>query len=543
MAKNNFFIALFALWALGTQASDNKYVAFLTDKANSSYTLENPGQFLSERALQRKNKLGISVSEEDLPVSDFYLQQLAEYEVEILHTSRWFNAVLIEADEETANELSGLGFIREINLVAHSDESGANSRRRHGRSATRELSSEWFPFVTNALQNRMLGVDEMHKKGFMGEGMRIAIFDSGFQGVDQSSFYSHLHQNDRLVYTRDLILKTGNVFQYDNHGSKALSTIAAYSENEYLGVAYNAEFVLCVTEDVGSEYPVEEYYWLIAAELADSLGTDIISSSLAYTTFDDPSMNYTYSDLDGHTAVITKAAKMAASRGMIVVTSAGNDGNKSWKYINAPADADSILAVGAVNMDMKHSSFSSFGPSADGRIKPELCALGTSVKVVSGENIYNSNGTSFSTPLVSGLVAGFWQAFPELNSFEVMEILKSTASNSLAPDTVVGYGVPNFIEAFNKAADIEETAEDTFVVYPNPVDGSKIFVASSGFLDIGKVKVNFADFKGAVVKDIEVQVFSPSETLEIDISDLGTGYYLTNFTNGSKKKTVKLIVL
>ncbi len=532
----NSIVFLLVFFISGTLlAQENIYLVLLKDKNNTPYSIDQPEQFLSPRSIARKVKYSIPVTEEDLPVDPAYLETLKNnHNISILHSSKWFNAVIVTADMNESLQLLGEPFVQSVEQIAigtdiPSGEKGAGSN---------------YTGLSNKIQNRIIGIPEMHQKGFTGEGMLIAIFDSGFAHVDQSSFYQHVFDNNRIIFSRDFIGKSDNVFQYDIHGSRSFSTFAAYKEDVYKGSAYNADFVLCVTENVVSEYRVEEYYWLAAAELADSLGVDVISSSLAYTEFDHPGMNYTYEDLDGKTAIITQAAKLAASKGMVVVTSAGNDGNKRWKYINTPGDADSILTIGSVNLDLQRSAFSSYGPTADGRIKPDLCALGNDAVAVTGENIAKVDGTSFSAPQISGLVAGFWQAFPDLTGQEVIEILKATASNSASPDTLIGYGIPNFMEAFNKASDVEENTEETFVVYPNPVDGTKkVFVDSNGFLEIGKVNINFIDFKGAFIKSMEMQVFSRNEILEIDVSDLHQGYYLAEFNANNKSKIVKLVVL
>ncbi len=532
-------------------AQSKIYNITLKDKVGTLYNVNQPENFLSPRALERKARLNIPILEQDLPVSDTYLNSLRTFDVNILHTSKWMNSVLVEAEEATLNQIENESYIKSIDLVAQNVTTPSSGRisatkfgsKKSGRKRNKRRIKSTIE--SNAHQNRMIQVDKMHEMGYSGEGMLVAIFDSGFDEVNESSFFDHLYENDQIVFTRDFVGKSDNVYQYDTHGSNSFSVMSAYKENEYVGVVYDADFVLCVTENVSTEFRVEEYYWLAAAELADSLGVDVINSSLAYTTFDDPNMSYTYEDLDGQTTVVTNAAKIASEKGMIVATSVGNDGNKSWKYLNAPSDADSVLAIGAVGMDLERSGFSSFGPTADGRIKPDLCALGTNVKVVKGELVGTSSGTSFSTPLIAGLAAGFWQALPELSSFEVMELLRSTASNSLNPDTVLGYGIPNFVDAYNKALDVEEKTDETFIVYPNPVDGSKIFVASSGFLEIGKVTVNFADFQGRILRSIEQEVFSVTNDLEIDVSDMRQGYYLVEFVvpKTDKRKLVKLILL
>ncbi len=534
MGRNSFLLLLLLLTTSTLFAEENIYFVRFKDKANSTYNVNNPQAFLSQRAIDRKSQFNIPIINEDLPVNSQYIETLkSNYAIDVLFPSKWLNGLLVKAEMEESLKLLGETFVVSVEQVAIGTQIPSSEKSSGSNTAG----------ITNSLQNRMIGIPDMHARGYTGKGMLIAIFDSGFSHVDNSTYYKHVFSNDQIVFTRDFVGKSDNVYQYDIHGSRAFSTFAAYKEDVYEGPAYDADFVLCVTENIASEYRVEEYNWLIAAELADSLGVDIISSSLAYTDFDHPGMSYTYSDLDGKTTVITRAAKIAAKKGMVVVVSAGNDGNKAWKYINAPSDADSILSVGSVNLDMTRSSFSSFGPTADGRIKPDLCALGKDVVTVTGENLATPDGTSFSAPQVSGLVAGFWQAFPELTAQEVIEILKATASNKDAPDTLIGYGVPNFTAAYNKAADVSETTEETFVVYPNPVDGTKVLVASSGFLDIGKVNISFIDFKGAFIKSMEMQVFSKNETLEIDVSDLRQGYYLAEFNVHNKSKIVKLVVL
>jgi len=513
-----FFLAFFISEQAFSQL--NIYNVSFVDKSGTAYNLSNPEEFLSQRAVERKARFNIPITEQDLPVSREYLQAIGEYDVSILHTSRWFNSALVVATDSIASLMESETYVSKVELVANNTDIPMNGRMGSSKSGTKRNSSKLKPAaVTNTLQNKMLQVNEMHEMGYTGEGILVAIFDSGFREVDQSSYFDHLHENNQIIFTRDFIGKTENVYQYDTHGTQAFSVMGAYKEDNFVGISYNADFVLCVTENITSEFRVEEYYWAIAAELADSLGVDIINSSLAYSTFDDPEMSYTYEDLDGETTVVTRAANIAAAKGMIITCSVGNDGNKPWKYLNAPADADLILSIGSVDFpNLERSGFSSFGPTFDGRIKPDLCALGVGVRVVKGESIGASNGTSFATPLVAGLSAGFWQAFPELSSYEVMEILKSTASNSEMPDTIIGYGLPNFVDAYDKASDGDEETEETFVVYPNPNDKRKISVRSPSFLEIGTIKVNFADFNGTTIKSMELQVYNSSSDLEIDVS-------------------------
>jgi serine protease AprX len=273
----------------------------------------------------------------------------------------------------------------------------------------------------------------------------IGIFDAGFAGVNQSIYFDHLFENDKIIAVQDFVRNSGDVYQYDDHGTGVLSSISGYEESVYEGVAYDADIILCVTEDVPTEYIIEEYNWIFAAEFADSAGVDIINTSLGYNTFDDISMNYKYDDLDGDIARITRATDIAASKGILCVVSVGNEGSNNWEKLVAPADADSALAVGAVSSDFQYLNFSSSGPTSDERIKPDVAALGQGTKIIqyNGE-ISTGSGTSFASPMIAGLAAGLWQAYPELDNMEIIGLIRKGGSQFMQPDTLIGYGVPDY---------------------------------------------------------------------------------------------------
>ncbi|MDZ7605892.1 MAG: S8 family serine peptidase [Cyclobacteriaceae bacterium] len=474
----NFIIVLLGVLVSSTDSfgAVNRYMVFFKDKENSTFSIDKPEEFLSERALTRRNNQNISMTSNDLPVSPSYLDQLADLpEVNVFFATKWLNGVLVETDEGNLDEIKLLPFVNEVKYVAPNHVLTGSGNRRHSKKEYMMMSDT--NDAESQSQNAFIGVDIMHNSGYRGEGMLIAVFDSGFDDIDNSSFFSHLFTGDKILGTRDFIRNSRQVFQYDQHGSKVLSCISAFKEGVYTGTAPQADLVLCVTEDVGTEYRIEEYNWLFAAEYADSLGVDVINSSVGYFEFDDERMDYSYDRMDGNTAIITVAADLAASKGILVVASNGNEGNNSWKYLNAPADADSILAVGSVTYDKIKSGFSSYGPSSDDRIKPELSALGSNVKVAFREQIGSANGTSFSSPLLAGLAAGFWQAFPQLTNMEVIQYLKMSASQAHRPDTLQGYGIPNFTLAFNKAKLNEGGIEEKLVVFPNPVTHKKIIIS------------------------------------------------------------------
>ena len=523
----------------------NRYVVFFIDKNGSEYSLHAPEDFLSAKALLRREKQHISINEHDLPVSSDYLNALTSMDsVSVFFTTKWLNGVLIETSPSQAEKINTQPFVKRVEYVApgfklSSDgKNGRNSRNSNNNLRPKKQDDE------SGAQNAFIGADEMHKAGFRGEGMLIAVFDSGFETVDQSSYYKHIFDRGKIIGEKDFVKNSGNVYQYDSHGSKVLSCISAYRTGSYTGTAPEADLVLCVTEDVSAEYRIEEYNWLFAAEYADSIGVDIINSSVGYSYFSDEDMDYTYADLDGKTTVVSRAAMQAAGKGMLVVVSNGNEGNNSWTYLNAPADADSVLSVGAVTFDETKSNFSSYGPSSDGRIKPELSALGSWVRVVYRDEITYANGTSFATPLTSGLAAGFWQAYPELTNMEVMEYLKVTASQANQPDTLIGYGIPNFLRAYNRAKMNEGNIENKFVVFPNPVTNKRIiYLYAENTRQSDVATLSFYDLKGSEISSKNIAVSSEKEMLEIDVSFLTPGTYILNYLTGSVRQKIKLVVL
>ena len=545
MGKNRFYaFVLMMICTFPTMGKVNRYIVFLNDKNNNSYSIENPEEFLSPRALKRRSNQNINITIHDLPVSHTYLNALKTFDgVDVHFTTKWMNAVLVEMDETMVNELESLDFVKKVNYVAPDSKLAASMQ--NGRVAAlmkkkEEISGE---YESNA-QNEFIGIDVMHGAGYKGEGMLIAIFDSGFEFIKESPYYAHLFSENKIIGTKDFIRGSSDIFQYDTHGSKVLSCISAFNEGEYSGTAPEADLALCVTEDISSEYRIEEYNWLFAAEYADSLGADIINSSVGYSYFDDERMNYTYDDLNGKTAIITKAATIAASKGILVISSNGNEGNNSWKYLNAPADADSILSVGAATYSLERSNFSSFGPTSDGRIKPDISALGSWVRIAYKNEIAYANGTSFSAPMVAGLAAGFWQAYPELTNIEVIQYLKMTANQSNSPDTLLGYGIPNFMKAFNKVKINEGDVMNKFVVFPNPVTNKRIIYFYVDSLADEKIyNLNFYDLKGSHIRSEEVSIYNSQDLIEVDVSFLTPGSYILTYVNGTKQKKSKLVVL
>lgn len=409
-----------------------------TDKVGTTGSLDNPSAYLSDRAIQRREKQHIPIDSTDLPVSERYLQAIQDAGCELLFTSRWNNgAVVCFSDMDIVHKLQQLYFVDTVQLTQN-DQAPLHQKKKLPPLAP--------PTIGNSTKEQLqqIGLEQLHNAGFHGQGIRIAIVDNGFYKADQWQAFDKARE--QIVFTRDFVSAEDDVYQTGTHGTMVFSTIAGYIADQYQGTATEAEYCLFRTEDDATESIREIDAQVAAFELADSLGADIITTSLGYgTRFDDPAMDITYRMLDGKTMRNSRAATIAARKGMTVCVSMGNEGNNDWHYMLSPADADSILTVGSVTRLGEHSTFSSYGPAADLRTKPDICALGSEAAIISATNgdITYANGTSFSTPIVAGMAACLWSALPELSNMQLIESIVRYASNVSSPDDALGYGIPN----------------------------------------------------------------------------------------------------
>ncbi|WP_277478213.1 S8 family serine peptidase [Catalinimonas alkaloidigena] len=528
-------------WVL---AQESQYVVFFSDKDTLAYDLDRPEEYLSVRAIERRYKQNIPVTYSDFPVKEDYLKQLRELGAEVYYKTRWFNGALIEATPEELESILAENFIVGSELVK---PRGRGERRKSGSSTgkSRRTRKQEEPLeqLLNMEQNDMLGIDEMHEDGFNGEGMLIAVFDGGFRGVDTVAYFQHIYEDDRMLPGYDFVGNSPDVYQYGQHGTEALSCIGAYLPGVLEAGAYGADYMLCVTEEVSSEYRIEEYNWLFAAEYADSTGADIISTSLGYTTFNDSAMDYSYEDLDGQSAVITRAVDAATDRGIICVVSAGNEGSGSWHYVSPPADAQDILAVGAVSRTRDKVSFSSYGPSVDGRVKPDVSALGLQTVVVDASgNVVTSNGTSFAAPLIAGFVAGVWQAIPHATNVEIIEKIRFSGDMSLTPNNETGYGIPDYNRLMdNYLTPIEDMPQKHYYkVYPNPVEDSDLIIEPSNGNFEGTLHINLYSPEGKLMLEKNVDEFKRN-SLTLDMDGLSQGVYIMHILSASVSDTLKIV--
>ncbi|RYC69336.1 S8 family serine peptidase [Spirosoma sordidisoli] len=543
LTKAGWLVTLFVLVSFSVAGQTNrKYLVLLRDKASSPYSIDRPGQFLSQRAIQRRQKQNIAVLERDLPVTPAYVAQIQQTGARIWYTSRWFNAVLVETNETTLATIQRLPFVAGVEFNkslanARLGETGRVASLAQAGSAGKFGAVEPLNYGNSLNQVTQIGADKMHQAGYRGEGMLIGVLDSGFLRANQLSFLKPLFDEKRILATYDFVRKETSVYEDDSHGLSCLSAIAATADNQLYGTAFKAQFILLRTEDAGSEQRIEEANWLFGAEYADSAGVDVISSSLGYTTFDDPASGYTYRDMNGKTALSSRAAQIAAETGMVVVVAAGNEGSGSWRYLSAPSDAAAVLAIGAVTQTGQRAAFSSFGPSADGRVKPDLAARGQGTLVGSpGGQIVSGNGTSFATPLVAGLAAGFWQANPRLTAAQVTDALRRSGSQYTSPDDQVGYGIPNFERAMEVARTYSQ-----FLIYPNPFSDSQPLAVQWGDVQANTtIDATLTDLAGRVVWSNR---YTPAGLAAFVLPplNLSAGLYVMTLVAGDQKRSIKVI--
>ena len=424
-----------------------KYRVYLTDKKTSEFSIRKPEQFLSERALARRKRQGIKVDETDLPVPSVYLQELRNQGVDVWHCSKWNNTVVVGCtDTELMSKVSALPFvstIRQVAVYTNGPKPADDSRKDNQTEVARATSGTTYRNAYD--QIAQLNGIALHGAGFRGEGMVMAVLDGGFFNADVVTGLA----KTKVLGTKDFVTPGGNVYEEDPHGMMVLSCIGANEPGWQIGTAPEASFWLLRSEDGNSEQLVEEDNWCAAVEFADSVGADVLNASLGYVKFDDGVGSLTAEDINGRTHINSITASMIASKGMILCNSAGNSGRDAWGKIGVPADATDILAVGAIDHSATITAFSSRGYSADGRVKPDVVALGGASSVYDTKGrLSMANGTSFSSPTLSGMVACLWQALPHLNAYQIMDIIRRSSDRYDNPDESYGYGLPDFFKAY-----------------------------------------------------------------------------------------------
>lgn len=534
MKKAGTFLVLTFLCLTGFTSNAQlrpRYFVYFKDKIASPFSIQKPTEYLSARAITRRQRQDIAITAADFPVNPAYVEAVQQTGAHVLFTSRWFNAALLEATDAQWAAIQALPFYKNTERNLPLTNTDTRGLARLGATYDKFGTTEAIDYGSMQGQLSMLGVPDLHEKGYRGRGVMIAVLDGGFPRANELTYLKPLFDDKRLVDTYDFVSRKAFVYDNHPHGINCLSTMAANQPGLLVGAAFEASYALYRTENDFSETPYEEAIWVLAAERADSVGVDIISSSLGYNQFDNPVYDYTTRDLDGRTALISRAAVYAARRGVLVVNSAGNSGSDSWRLVTPPADADSIITVGAVFANRSIAPFSSVGPTTDGRIKPDVAAQGVGTAIgnsIGPGGTTTSSGTSFSAPLIAGLAAVLWQEFPFLSAQQLLTVLQRSGSQAAQPDSLLGYGIPSaqraeeIIRRDYAPLAVEPSSGLTATLYPNPAHDEVV-------LDFGQnqipesTEIQLLSVTGHVLRR---QFSASSETkAHLSVSTLSAGFY------------------
>jgi len=530
-----FFIFLSASSiSIFSQANSNLYYWIkLKDKNHSPYSIGSPLQFLSQKSIDRRTNQNIAIDSSDLPISQLYIDSLAPHITRLVHRLKWFNIIVVEIDDSTkVDSVKQFSFVDSIAPIAYFPYKLLQNKFETVNPLNQQLI---YPNKYGSAYHQIsrLNADLLHQLGYRGQGVIISMMDNGLNNADNIHAFDSVRP--RILGTWDFVHNQQDIYHDGGHGTTTFSCVAGNIPGQFLGTAPDASFYLMQSEDNNAEWVMEEYNWAAAAEMADSGGAKIFSTSLGYTTFTPDIGDNTYADLNGNKTIITQAGNIAFSKGILVFNSAGNEGSGGWHYIVAPADGDSVLAIGAVDVFDTIAGFSSRGPNSAGRIKPDLCAQGVSAAVINTDGtIGTSDGTSFSCPIMAGCAASLWSAFPGKSAQEIKDAIVISADRFWTPDSAYGYGIPNFYNAYlllktNYNGDILHINDDV-AVYPNPFSNQLNVSLYSG--EGQNHTIEIFDLSGKKV--FEEQFYIREKTFEIftlDVSYLADGEYILRYDN------------
>ncbi len=527
------------------------FIVRFTDKNGTSFSLSTPEAYLSARAIARRTGQGISVDSSDLPVLQAYVDSVAMLTGGKIHgRSKWFNfCVVLVRDSADILAVTGKPYVAGAEYIAYYRDSlyrpapVANNNAGEGAGKTSIDGSVFYGNTWN--QTALVQGDLLYSAGYDGSGKLIAVMDGGFRYTDIHAGFSAMWSDGRMVDRYNFVKKTTDVFAYDDHGTKALSTMAGFVPDAYVGSAPKASYAVYVTEDGNSEQPIEMVNMLLAAERADSIGADVISASLGYNGFEAPMADLVFAtDLDGKTTIAAKAMNRATSKGMLCVITAGNEGGNSWNRILTPGDADSALTVGSVNIGGAAAPSSGYGPNAAGVIKPDVCAMGQSASIFSYPGYGVQSGTSFSTPQIAGWAASLWQAYPTARPYQIKEAIVRCASLYNAPEAQKGYGIPNFGCAKSALLDVlgppSRPQAITMTASPNPFS-EKLMLQVTAEVDV-EVSMQLIDVTGRAVWAGRQTVTKGAATpVEISVAGLATGVYMLKATTKHSTQVIRVV--
>ncbi|GAA0872083.1 S8 family serine peptidase [Gangjinia marincola] len=535
------FTILFVLsitWFTHAQTQDAW--VFFTDKEDVQASINNPISILTQEALDRKQLHNISIDERDVPVNETYIQQIKNASgINVLAKSKWMNCVYVQGTFSAIDNLLNQSFVSSIEY-ANKDLNAVTKilfSEENKFFQEENLSKTVYDYGDAANQILQLNAQTLHQEDYTGDGMVIAFLDSGFPNVQTIQAFSHLIDQNKLLGTYDFALRQEDVTGTGSHGTITLSDAAALLPGEFVGTAPQASYYLFRTEFAPTEVPVEEAWWVEALERADSLGVDVVNTSLGYQDYDNPAYDHSYEDLDGQTTFAARGANHAFDKGMLLVTSAGNDGN-GFTFVGTPADSPGVMSIGAVDEDGNYASFSSIGPTVDGRIKPDVMAQGAGAAVINQDGTVSFvNGTSMSSPIMAGAIACLWQAYPQATNAQIMQILRESGSLFTTPSNEMGYGIPDFEAALAGLTQLnvqEALADLQFGIYPNPAQHELHIQFPANILN---AEITILDQGGRKVMQHQL---SPA-TSSMDLSRMASGLYLVTIKGNSTSNTFKLI--
>lgn len=552
MGLNNALIKIlffvFICTSAFAQTGPNTFLISFTNKGATGYTLNNPSAYLSQRAIERRQKQNIGLDSTDLPLNAAYVNAVASFTgVQVVCRSKWLNNITV-----LVNDTSMLAGIRALPFVKGIERNRSTVKNKlvapkYDASPARNTyftgqSNSYYGMAETHIT--MLNGQMLHELGYTGSKMLIAVIDNGFINVNAQPAFAHLYAEGKITTGPDFAHRDNDAYLGGgSHGALVFSTMAAKIPGTYVGTAPDASYLLLVSENDTSEYVVEEDFWLAAAEWADSAGADVFNTSLGYTQFDDSTLNHVYAQLDGNTTRITKGVDLAAKKGIISVNSAGNSGANTWYYISAPADADSNLTVGAVGPDRLSAFFSSRGPSADGRVKPNVCAQGFRCNIIWTDGVIApGNGTSFSSPIMAGITACLWEAFPDKTNMQIIYAIEQSASRYPASDDSLGYGVPDMAKAFRLLQNSYSATGFNLMVLNNPFQ-DQIGLMFYPQQDL-EAELVLYDLNGKRITTEKIALSKNIHThlnLDVNTSLLRSGVYILKINTALGTSTVRLV--
>ena len=535
--------------SLSAQAQYTKYIIQFTNKNNSPYSLQQPSAYLSSRAVTRRTKFNIAIDSTDLPVNPAYINQVKNYpSVTYLSQSKWLNQILIQCTDPTSlNQIRMLPYVKKTQAIGNRLVTGKtkNKLRLFARvNVHARLNGQQgnvYDYGAALTQIHLHEGEFLHNKGFAGQGMVIAVLDGGFNNYKIITAFDSIRINQQVLGEKDFVAFDNSVNEDHPHGMECLSVLAGNWPGRLVGSAPKSSYWLIRTENALTEFPIEEHNWVVGAEFADSTGADLISSSLGYDTFDDPSFDHSYNELYKNAAMITQGASWAVRKGMIVVNAAGNEGNNTWKYLTFPADADSVCAVGAVNAAGIIADFSGYG--YPGKIKPDVVSLGAPAIIASPSGPVSGSGTSYSTPNIAGLIACLWQAFPQFNNIQILDAVYKSADRYGAPDNRYGFGIPNMHLAYQilmHKQNVLQYGSTTLWATPDPFNDT-IHVRFISQIN-GTATIDLLDYNNHVI--VTRQLATEAENIyPFDFTPLAflpAGTYTVRYSDGQHTTSVQV---